>query len=66
MRHQALPGSSLLRALRSESERNGDVLRDPLTVREKMGERKTGEEDLLWGNAHGLRNEGENVLICGR
>jgi hypothetical protein len=53
-------------ALRSESERNGDVLLDPLTVREKMGEQKTGEEDLLWGNAHGLRNEGENVLICGR
>jgi hypothetical protein len=38
-------------ALRSEGERNGDVLPDPLTVREKMGEHETVGYDLLWGNA---------------
>src|SRR5258708_31169582 len=34
-RHQALRAHSLLIARRREGERNGDVLLDPLTVREK-------------------------------
>jgi hypothetical protein len=50
-RHQALPGSSPSIALRREGERNSDVLPDPLTGREKMGEHETDGYNLLWDNA---------------